>query len=193
MLGTRPYEVLADGRLAVLHGREDLRLGLLDPETGALTDLDVPYDGWQPMLAADGTTLAGVAYGAAVPSSVVRLDLVTGRVEALRRDIEELPDVAYLPRPRPVEIETRLGRSVHAIVYPPANPEVTGDGARRRTSCSRTAVQPRTAPPRWTWRRRSSPAAASVSSTSTTAGPAATAAPTASGCAASGASWTSRT
>ena len=41
-LGALPYAVLADGRLAVLHGQGDLRLGVFDPGSGVLTDLDVP-------------------------------------------------------------------------------------------------------------------------------------------------------
>src|SRR5690606_8431785 len=63
------------------------------------------------------------------PASLVRVDVATGRVETLRRQVEEPPDVAYLPRPRTVEIESRFGRRVHAIVYPPSNPEVAGEGA----------------------------------------------------------------
>ncbi|MDH2425148.1 prolyl oligopeptidase family serine peptidase [Sphaerisporangium sp. TRM90804] len=123
-LGGAPYAVLDDGRLAVLHGRGDMRLGLLDPATGALTDLDTPYDGWVPCLSADGSTLCGVAYGAAVSRTVVRVDTATGRTEGLRRDVETA-DAAYLPVPRPVEIHSRLGRRVHAYLYPPANPAVT--------------------------------------------------------------------
>ncbi|MFE3449207.1 S9 family peptidase [Nonomuraea sp. NPDC059194] len=122
-LGGRPYLVMADGRLAVLHGQGDLRLGLLDPETGELRDLDVPYAGWDPALSADGTTLAGVAYGGAIPRSVARIDTVTGRVEGLRRDIAELPDVAYLPTPEPVEFSGRFGRRVHAFLYRPLHAE----------------------------------------------------------------------
>ncbi|MFI6325846.1 prolyl oligopeptidase family serine peptidase [Nonomuraea sp. NPDC050556] len=121
-LGGVPYLVMGDGRLAVLHGQGDMRLGVLDPETGVLTDLDVPYSGWDPSLAVDGTTLVGVGYGSAVPRSVARVELVTGRVEGLRRDIQELPDIAYLPSPRPVEFLSRFGRRVHAFVYPPSNP-----------------------------------------------------------------------
>jgi dipeptidyl aminopeptidase/acylaminoacyl peptidase len=123
-LGGAPYAILGDGRLAVLHGRGDMRLSILDPRTGVLTEPDLPYDGWVPCLSADGSTLCGIAYGARVPRSVVRVDTVTGRVEGLRRDIGELPDIAYLPVPRSVEIHSRFGRRVHAYVYPPANPSV---------------------------------------------------------------------
>ncbi|MFD0479227.1 hypothetical protein ACFQ0B_71955 [Nonomuraea thailandensis] len=67
-LGGMPYTVLPDGRLAVLHGRGDLRLGLLDPGAGTLTDLDLPYSGWNAALAADGTSVIGIAYAAATPA-----------------------------------------------------------------------------------------------------------------------------
>ncbi|GII89905.1 S9 family peptidase [Sinosporangium siamense] len=125
-LGNAPYELLPDGRLAVLHGQGDLRLGLLDPDTDTLQNLDVPFSGWMPGLSADGTVLVGVAYGPAHPTTVVRLDTATGRVEGLRRDIEVLPDIAYLPTPRGVEIQGASGRRVHAYLYPPANPQATG-------------------------------------------------------------------
>ncbi|MEV0586026.1 prolyl oligopeptidase family serine peptidase [Nonomuraea sp. NPDC050310] len=128
-LGGLPYLVLEDGRLAVLHGQGDLRLGLLDPDSGVLTDLDVPYDGWLPALAADGGALVGVGYGPAVPTSVVRLDLATGRVEGLRREIDELPDIAWLPAPEPVEVTGRFGRRAHAFLYRPAAPGRSAEGA----------------------------------------------------------------
>ncbi|MGI5269970.1 S9 family peptidase [Nonomuraea sp. CA-218870] len=76
-LGGLPYAILADGRLAVLHGRGDLRLGVLDPRTGVLTDLPVPYTGWEPALAADGTSILGIGYGPATPASVTRVDTTT--------------------------------------------------------------------------------------------------------------------
>ncbi|NUP00962.1 MAG: S9 family peptidase, partial [Nonomuraea sp.] len=63
-LGGLPYAVLGDGRLAVLHGRGDLRLGVLDPATGALADLDVPWAGWPAAVAADGMTGSGMGHAA---------------------------------------------------------------------------------------------------------------------------------
>ena len=42
-LGLSPYAVLGDGRLAVTHGTGETRLGVLDPDSGRLTDLDLPY------------------------------------------------------------------------------------------------------------------------------------------------------
>jgi dipeptidyl aminopeptidase/acylaminoacyl peptidase len=121
-LGGRPYAVLGDGRLAVLHGRGDLRLGVLDPESGALTDLEAPYSGWDGALAADGTCVTGIGYAATVPRSVVTVDTASGAARSLGRDMERLPDPAYLPVPRPV----RVRDSVHAFLYPPYGPAAEG-------------------------------------------------------------------
>ncbi|MFG2086694.1 prolyl oligopeptidase family serine peptidase [Spirillospora sp. NPDC048824] len=125
-LGGMPYALLGDGRLAVLHGEGDMRLGVYDPETLDLVDLEVPYGHWQPQLSTDGTTIVGIAGGPDLPTSVVRVDTVTGRVEGLRRELAELPDVAFLSKPRAERLEGPFGRPVHAYVFPPANPEAAG-------------------------------------------------------------------
>ncbi|RKS74878.1 dipeptidyl aminopeptidase/acylaminoacyl peptidase [Actinomadura pelletieri DSM 43383] len=125
-LGGMPYGLLGDGRLAVLHGEGNLRLGVYDPETLELVDLEVPYEHWQTQLSTDGTTIVGVAGGPDVPTSVVRVDTATGRVEGLRRELADLPDVAYLSRPRAERLDGPFGRPVHAYVYPPANPDAAG-------------------------------------------------------------------
>ncbi|MET8046626.1 prolyl oligopeptidase family serine peptidase [Streptosporangium sp. NPDC005286] len=127
-LGATPYALMADGSLAVLHGLGGLRLGVFDPDSGLLSDLDVPYDGWDPALATDGHALVGIGYGPALSRSIVRVDTVTGDAQELRRDINELPDPAYLPLPRTVEFESRFGREVHAFLYPPSNPSARGEG-----------------------------------------------------------------
>ncbi|MDL4771434.1 MULTISPECIES: S9 family peptidase [Thermomonosporaceae] len=124
-LGGMPYALLGDGRLAVLHGEGNLRLGIYDPETLDLTDLEVPYEHWLPQLSADGSTIVGIGGGPDVPPSVVRIDTTTGRVEGLRRELPELPDVAYLSRPRAERLEGPFGRPVHAYVFPPTNPEAS--------------------------------------------------------------------
>ncbi|WP_245647062.1 S9 family peptidase [Microtetraspora niveoalba] len=128
-LGGRPYQPLGDGRLAVLHGRGDLRLGLLDPAAGTPSDVEVPYSGWIPALAGDGRTVAGIAYGPHLPRAVVRIDGGSGRMELLCGDTAELPDPAYLPTPRAVEIESGHGRPVHGFLYPPSGPGVSGAAA----------------------------------------------------------------
>ncbi len=125
-LGTHPFAVLGDGRLAVSHGTGTSRLGVLDPETGQLTDFELPYQAFSPWLSAAGWSVAMIAGGPAAPLSVVRVDIPAAGDQAgvteLRREAEALPDAAYLPVPRAELLAGPSGSVVHALVYPPANP-----------------------------------------------------------------------
>ena len=121
-LGGRPFAVLGDGRLAVLHGVGSMHLGLLDPETAEMTDPDIGFQEFTSGLSADGNTIVGVAGGPTTPLSVIRIDAATGETTVLRRETEEMPDGVYLPVPRQVLLDGQFGRSVHALVYPPTHP-----------------------------------------------------------------------
>jgi dipeptidyl aminopeptidase/acylaminoacyl peptidase len=125
-LGGRSFARLADGRLAVLHGRGSARLGILDPETWELTDIELPFSEFLERLSADGNTIVGTAGAPLEPNSIVRVDAATGEWKVLRSEYSQLPDRRFLPVPSHVELEGPYGRVVHAIVYPPTNPEVTG-------------------------------------------------------------------
>ena len=122
--GMATYAVLADGRLAVLHGRGEMRLGILDPASGALTDLDLPYRvlGWS--LRSSAGTLALTAGGPRTPATVLRVDTGTGESTAVHvaTDPNELPDPEYLPEPTAETLPGPGGRDVHALVYPPTHP-----------------------------------------------------------------------
>ncbi len=126
LLGWMPYARLGDGRLAVLHGEGGFRLGILDPETVELTELDLPYTDWQPTLAAEGGTVIGIAGGPTRPSAVVRVDTTSGNVREVRRESAVAPDAAYLPTPRTERLEGKFGRPVHAHVFPPTSPDAEG-------------------------------------------------------------------
>jgi dienelactone hydrolase len=137
-LGTSPYAVLGDGRIAVAHGTGESRLGLLDPETGQLTDLDLPYSVFVHGLSAAGQTVATIAGGPTVPMTVIAVevpapgeDLRAATARELNRSADSLPDAAYLPVPRAARLTGPSGSVVRALVYPPANPAVRGpDGER---------------------------------------------------------------
>jgi dipeptidyl aminopeptidase/acylaminoacyl peptidase len=126
-LGGRPFEPLDDGRLVVAHGLGEYHLGLLDPATGALTDLDLPgYRTTGGDLAVSGNTLTTVAGGPSTPWSVLRV-AADGTAELVKKQLTAGPDPAYLPEARPVRLAADGGDGVvHAIVYPPANPAAQG-------------------------------------------------------------------
>ncbi|GAA2332405.1 prolyl oligopeptidase family serine peptidase [Streptomyces violaceusniger] len=121
-LGGRPFAPLADGRLAVVHGRGDQRLGLLDPMTGELSSVDCGYPVFSPVLSADHDIVVGLAGGPQKPPCVVCVDVVTGAAEELRCELEDIPSPAYLPTPCPAQFTATSGQVVHALVYPPAHP-----------------------------------------------------------------------
>jgi dipeptidyl aminopeptidase/acylaminoacyl peptidase len=122
--GRRDYVVLADGRIVTVHGVGALRLAVLDPATGELTDLGLPYTSWG-SLATDGALVTATATGPAHPPRVLRIDPAAGTasVVAEAADVEKLPDPAYLPIPEQAVFTGPGGRDVHAHVYPPRNPD----------------------------------------------------------------------
>ncbi|HEY5400528.1 MAG TPA: prolyl oligopeptidase family serine peptidase [Trebonia sp.] len=137
-LGARPFELLSDGRLAVLHGLGELQLAVLDPATGTLADIHLPgYRTGRTQLAVSGTTIANVAGGPAAPWAVLRMfPAAAGSAgcsfEIMSEPAEAGPDPAYLPDARPVQLSGgENGRVIHALVYPPGNPHATApDGER---------------------------------------------------------------
>ena len=137
-LGGRPFELLADGRLAVLHGLGELQLAALDPATGTLADIHLPgYRTGRTELAVSGTTIANVAGGPAAPWAVLRVfPAAAGAADSCFEIVSDQsaagPDPVYLPDARPAQLSGGAnGRVIHALVYPPAHPHVTApDGER---------------------------------------------------------------
>jgi dipeptidyl aminopeptidase/acylaminoacyl peptidase len=132
-LGMSSYAVLGDGRIVVAHGTGESRLAVLDPDTGRLTDMDLPYRVFASGLSAAGQTVAAIAGGPTVPMTVIGVDIPgpdgkpqAGNVHELNRSADSLPDTAYLPVPRSARLTGPSGSVVHALVYPPANPAVRG-------------------------------------------------------------------
>jgi dipeptidyl aminopeptidase/acylaminoacyl peptidase len=106
----------------VLHGAGAQTLSVLDPKTGSVDEIALPYTDWQPSIAVRGNLLAGVAGSAVLPTSVVRVDLGKAEPAVLREAADDLPDEAYLPMPYAATFDGPAGRDVHAHVYPPRNP-----------------------------------------------------------------------
>ena len=125
-LGSRPFALLRNGKLAVAYGAGAARLGILDPDSFELTELKTPFAAIAFDLSADGTSVAAVGAGPATWPAVVRIDAKSGKTTVVQRQAAELPDERYLPVPQPVDFEGPYGQIVHALLYPPTNPEVKG-------------------------------------------------------------------
>lgn len=125
-LGTTPYQVLSDGRIALLHGDADLTAAILDPESGELTPVAEEFTSWS-TLVSDGTSVVGIAGSPTVAPSVVRLSPDTGAAEVVRAEATA-PEPSYLPTPEPAELTGRYGNTIHATIYPPTNPDHVNTG-----------------------------------------------------------------
>ncbi len=132
-LGAATWGWLPDRRIACLHGVGDLRLGILDPATGELSEVELPYTGFTPSLAVAGSRVAVIGYSPARPTAVVAVDLPDAAVQVVRPAVDKaaLPDAAYLPTAEQVVLRGPEGREVHANLYRPRNPEHVGPTGSR--------------------------------------------------------------
>ena len=135
-LGGRPFAVLGDGRLAVLHGSGGMRLGLLDPETAEMTDPDIGSRSSSVACPRTATRSWGWqgARDPAVRHPDRRGDRGDRRCCAGRpRKCPTPPTCRYRDQ---VLLDGQFGRNVHALVYPPSHPEaVAPEGELPPYSC----------------------------------------------------------
>ncbi|HLV58751.1 MAG TPA: prolyl oligopeptidase family serine peptidase [Natronosporangium sp.] len=127
-LGATTWGRLGDGRLLCVHGTGTQRLGVLDPATGTMDDLDLPYQTLFPNLHVAGSRAVLVAGSPRLPTAVVTVDVPTRRHEVVRTavDPQVLPDPEWLPVAESTSLPGPDGREVHVHIYPPRNPEYTG-------------------------------------------------------------------
>jgi dipeptidyl aminopeptidase/acylaminoacyl peptidase len=125
------YAFVGDGRIACRyreHGSD--RLGLLDPGTGRLTDLPIPYTSVKPYLRAVGDRLAFIGASPTATSAVALLQVPTGRLDVLA-GAEVSLDPTWVSVPQPIQFPSRDGQTAHALYYRPTNPKVTGPADAR--------------------------------------------------------------
>jgi dipeptidyl aminopeptidase/acylaminoacyl peptidase len=126
------YAFLSDGRIAcVWRDRGVHHLGLLDPTTSELIELDLPYTCFDPpYIDAEGMRVAFIASSPTEPPQVVTLDFGTRGVDVLRVSEDVGVDPSYLSIPEPIEFPTE-GGTAFAYHYPPRNPDVAAPEGER--------------------------------------------------------------
>ena len=132
LFGYSTYAFLPDGRIACLYRQHGVQhLAVLDPATGELLDLDVPFASFEPYLRSSGDRLVFVAGAPAIPHQVVELDLSTRAIETVRESDPVELDAKHFSEPRPIEFPSADGRRAYGFYYPPTNPDCVGpDGER---------------------------------------------------------------
>jgi dipeptidyl aminopeptidase/acylaminoacyl peptidase len=134
VMGERSIAFFPDGRIVCHYdslGRS--HTAVLDPETGELTDLDLPYDGLRagPSIAVDGSVIVFTAGAATLPNQVVWLDFAVRSVDVLRESVTVPIDPACLSVPEAIEFPTEGGRTAHALFYAPVNPDADASAGER--------------------------------------------------------------
>ena len=128
VFGLSSYAFLDDGRIACIWNRDGTQhVAVIDPRSGELLDLDLPYDAiGAPWIAAEGQSMAFIGASASIPAQVVLLDFLSRSIDVLKESEEITVDAAYLSAPRAIEFPTEGGLTAHAFFYPPANKDFTG-------------------------------------------------------------------
>jgi dipeptidyl aminopeptidase/acylaminoacyl peptidase len=123
VLGQSSYAFLDDGRIACAwSSRAFGHLGVLDPETGELDELDVslPPTFRAARLDSDGRRVAYVGASPTRAPAVVVVDTADGTLAVAATSIEDEPDPGHLSMPEAIEFPSD-GRTAHALFYPPSN------------------------------------------------------------------------
>ena len=122
------YALLPDGRIACVFTREAIDgLELLDPRSGELERVDLPYTNfYSASLRSHGSRLVFPASSPTALSEIVTLDVDSGAREVIRRSTELELDGRYLAVAEPIEFESADGLTSHGFYYPPTNPEFDG-------------------------------------------------------------------
>ncbi|MBJ8348677.1 prolyl oligopeptidase family serine peptidase [Antrihabitans sp. YC2-6] len=128
-LGTRWYLQVPDDDnvLAVATFGVDSLLRI-DPTTGAVERIDLGDISTIELLDVRGQQVLLRCGGARTPSGLRVLDLATRELTDIRLSVDAPPATAYLPVAEPITFQG-ANRAVHAVVYPPTNPDwIAPDG-----------------------------------------------------------------
>jgi dipeptidyl aminopeptidase/acylaminoacyl peptidase len=121
MFGRTTYAFESARRIICTYCRKGTwYLAGLDTETGELKEIQTPYTSIYFVRAAPGKAVF-LGGSPAEATSVVQLDLATGKSEVLRRSGVETLDADYLSIPGAIEFPTEHGLKANAFFYAPEN------------------------------------------------------------------------
>jgi dipeptidyl aminopeptidase/acylaminoacyl peptidase len=126
VLGLRTYAFLADRRIAcTLIERGIHSFALVDPSTGELERLDLPFTASTPYVTAHGARFAVLAATPTTTAGIHVVDPESGTYETVATTWRAEIDPASISVGRAIEFESN-GRTTHAFYYPPANAAFAG-------------------------------------------------------------------
>ncbi len=120
------YAFLADGRIACLVTRNAVdSLELLDPQTGTLERVDLPFTSYSASIRSFGNVVALIASAPTTSTSVAIFDADSGELEVVRRATDHELDEQFLAEPEAIEFAGAGGLPSYGFYYPPANARFT--------------------------------------------------------------------
>lgn len=121
VFGMETYALASPDQIICTYSQQGITyLGKLHTKTGKLESIATPYTSMSgPKVS--GSQVLFIAGSASTPTSVVLLDLNTGKFEVLRKSSQLAIDPGYLSEPQPVEFPTEHELSAYGIFYPPKN------------------------------------------------------------------------
>jgi len=124
-VGTRWYVVENPHTLLCSYGTGTKSLARVHSATGGLDDIELPFTGIRPLALKDGWLLAGTS-SMTEGEQITLINLETLEHSEITRAIGDLPDPAMLPDVEEFECKNLAGQSVHALLYRPAQADLTG-------------------------------------------------------------------
>jgi dipeptidyl aminopeptidase/acylaminoacyl peptidase len=133
IFGQSTYAFLDDGRIACAwSSRAFCHLGLLDPETGVLEELEVSHTPSfrGATLRSDGRRVAYVGASPTRAPAVVVVDTADGALTVVAQSAGDEPDPRRLSVPEAIEFPSS-GRTAHALFYAPRNDDFEAPAGER--------------------------------------------------------------
>lgn len=124
-VGTRWYLAENPHTLLCSYGTGTKGLARVHSATGGLDDINLPFTGIRPLAHQDGWLLAGTS-SMTHGEQITLINLATLEHHEITRAISDLPDPAMLPQVEEFECKNLSGQSVHALLYRPAQADMTG-------------------------------------------------------------------
>jgi dipeptidyl aminopeptidase/acylaminoacyl peptidase len=111
----------ASDRLVCTYAGEGRQhLVCLDPNTGAIAEIETPYTQMEGMQVGSDRVVLGAGSPTAA-AAIASVDLATGKLEVLRRASPVEVDSIYLSVPEEIAFPTTGGLTAYAFYYPPHN------------------------------------------------------------------------
>ena len=131
VFGMSTYAFESAGCIICVYTEQGIwRLASLDTTTGKIELIAIPYTDIRNLRASSGLAVF-IAGSPTEPLSIIRFDVGTHRIEALRRSSDVKVDAEYLSIPKAIEFPTEKGLTAHAFFYAPRNRDHAGPSGER--------------------------------------------------------------